>query len=497
MLKWAKIRKRKGKNQWKVFSEEGKPLSKWYNSESEAKKRLGQIEYFKHNSADDISVIDLVDQTNYDMPTLNRKNTEVSPHTKNSMYLYPGGPEVLGGKQTPYIDQDDSEDYFRFFEGESEVDLPPVNEKGKRMNKRLLRKEEIKALSAVYNFDTFEKVAYTDYLSSSTNALARAIYVKAVNYAFFKCITETNYLTDFSKIRKIERNIDFDNMLKKEAIWGSLIAPGIGALVGAGLAGSQTIMQPIANAISTLYADAKIIINKAVILGGELVDYVKNDLISDMKSFIDGVDNFLKTHGIDIPTLFQNALSVVYQNGRNAFSALGQHITMRNLMRLLDYVSYSANEQRRVKEFFTQEMVYFFQVKERKIIESIAKYIDEGSSAANSQEGRAVIQEFTSSMVDFSSEIDNFIKIVLPAKGRSHDTGIFDFEGLNEMMVKEEVIMFHTFPMYFQEMISMYDNALAKVTLSKYKEIGRYVASNLKTVETVEAGKSSSGLGGL
>ena len=183
MLKWAKIRKRKNKDQWKVYSEEGKPLSKWYDSEKKAKERLKQIEYFKHNSADDLSIIDLVDQSNYDMPTLNRKNTDVFPHTKNSMYLYPGGPEVLGGKQTPYIDQDDSEDYFRFFEGESEVDLPPVNEKGKRMNKRLLRKEEVRALSAAYNLDTFEKRAYTDYLSSSTNALARAIYVKAVNYA--------------------------------------------------------------------------------------------------------------------------------------------------------------------------------------------------------------------------------------------------------------------------------------------------------------------------
>ena len=483
MLKWAKIRKRKNKNQWKVYSEEGKPLSKWYNSESEAKKRLGQIEYFKHNSADDLSIIDLVDQTNYDMPTLNRKNTEVSPHTKNSMYLYPGGPEVLGGKQTPYIDQDDSEDYFRFFEGESEVDLPPVNEKGKRMNKRLLRKEEIKALSTTYNFDTFEKVAYTDYMSSSTNALARAIYVKAINYAFFKCISETNYLTDFSKIRKIERNIELESMIQKEAILGALPTLASGFLVGAAISGSQTIMQPIANAIGQLYGDAKIAIGKIETAANKLIDYVKNDFFDDLKSFIDGVDNFLKTNGIDIPTLLQNAFSVVYENGRNAFSALGQHITMRNLMKLLDSVSYSANEQRRVKRFFTQEMVYFFQVKEKKIIKSIAKYIDEGSYVASSEEGRAIIQEFTSSIVDFSSEIDNFIKIVLPAKGRSHDTGIFDFEGLNEMMVKEEVIMFHTFPMYFQEMISMYDKSLAKVTLSKYKQIGRYVASSMSTVE--------------
>lgn len=486
MLKWAKIRKRKNKNQWKVYSEEGKPLSKWYNSESEAKKRLGQIEYFKHNSADDLSVIDLVDQTNYDMPTLNRKNTEVSPHTKNSMYLYPGGPEVLGGKQTPYIDQDDSEDYFRFFEGESEVDLPPVNEKGKRMNKRLLRKEEIKALSTAYNFDTFEKVAYTDYLSNSTNALARAIYVKAVNYAFFKCIKETNYLTDFSKIRKVERNIELENMIKKEAFWSAMIGPGIGALVGAGLAGSQTIMQPIANAIGTLYGDAKIVIGKFKGAAYRLIDYVKNDFFDDIKSFIDGVDTFLKSNGIDVPTLLQNALSVVYQNGRNAFSILGQHITMRNIEKMLDYVSYSANEQRRVKQFFTQEMVYFFQVKEGKMVEAIAKYIDEGSSAASIDEGRFVIQDFTSSIVDFSSEIDNFIKIVLPAKGRSHDTGIFDVEGLNEMMVKEEVIMFHTFPMYFQEMVSMYDKALAKVTLSRYKQIGRYVASNIKNIKVQE-----------
>ncbi len=32
-----------------VYSEKGKRLSKGYTSEEEAKKRLAQIEYFKHN----------------------------------------------------------------------------------------------------------------------------------------------------------------------------------------------------------------------------------------------------------------------------------------------------------------------------------------------------------------------------------------------------------------------------------------------------------------
>jgi len=480
MIKLAKIRKRQDKDKWKVYSEEGKPLSKWYDSKKKAKERLRQIEYFKHNSADDLSILDLIDQSNYDMPTLNRKNTDVFPHTKNSMYLYPGGPEVLGGKQTPYIDQDDSEDYYKFFEGESEVDLPPINEKGKRMNKRLLRKEEIKALSAAYNLDTFEKVAYTDYLSSSTNALSKAIYVKAVNYAFFKCITETNYLTDFSKIRKIERNIYLENMIQKESFLQGLIVPGIGMLVGAGLAGSNVIMQEVSKAISKFYSGVQFVVDGVVLLGSNLYDYVRNDLVKDLSSFIVSVDNFLLSHNIDIPTLLQNGFSVIYQNGRNSFSKLGQVINMRNLMKFIDYVSYTAAEQRRVKLFFTTELVSFFQNKEGEMIKNISKYIEQGSSVTKKGEAKNIIKDFTSSVIGFSSDINTFLKITLPAKARTQDYGIFDVEGLSDQMVKEEVIMFHDFPMYFQEMISMYDESLAKVTISKYKNIGHLAASNLK-----------------
>ena len=114
------------------------------------------------------------------------------------------------------------------------------------------------------------------------------------------------------------------------------------------------------------------------------------------------------------------------------------------------------------------------------MIQAIAKYIEQGSSVADKSEAQDIIKEFTSSIVGFSSEIDSFLKIVLPAKARSQDYGIFDVEGLSEQMVKEEVIMFHDFPMYFQEMISMYDKALAKVTIAQYKQLGHLAASNLK-----------------
>jgi hypothetical protein len=479
MLKWAKIRKRKNKDQWKVYSEEGKPLSKWYDSEKKAKERLKQIEYFKHNSADDLSIIDLVDQSNYDMPTLNRKNTDVFPHTKNSMYLYPGGPEVLGGKQTPYIDQDDSEDYFRFFEGESEADLPPVNEKGKRMNKRLLRKEEVRALSAAYNLDTFEKRAYTDYLSSSTNSLSRSIYVKAINYAFYKCIKESNYLTDFSKIRKIERNILIDNMLRKEAL-STMWSMGLGALIGNQILGSQALTNQISNGITVLYNDAKKLGNEAVGKLEDVYDYITNDLITDLGSFVSHVDSFLLSHGVDLPSLIQTGLSKVYNNGRLAFEKLGDVINSQTIRSALKQVDYSYHEQLRVKTFFTTELAYFSQVKERKIIESISKYIDSSLEVVHASQGGPIVKDFVGSIMDFSSEIDSFIKIVLPAKARSQDYGLFDVEGLNEQMVKEEVIMFHNFPMYFQEMILMYDKALGKATLSKYKQIGSLVASQLK-----------------
>ena len=40
---------RKSGSGWKVYSHEGKPLSKEYPSRAEAVKRLGQIEFFKHN----------------------------------------------------------------------------------------------------------------------------------------------------------------------------------------------------------------------------------------------------------------------------------------------------------------------------------------------------------------------------------------------------------------------------------------------------------------
>ena len=89
MNKSSKIRKRKGKDQWKVYSEKGKPMSKWLDSKKKAKERLKQIEFFKHKSnSDDLSIIDLVDQSNYDMPTLNRKKYRChSPLQKSNVCL--------------------------------------------------------------------------------------------------------------------------------------------------------------------------------------------------------------------------------------------------------------------------------------------------------------------------------------------------------------------------------------------------------------------------
>jgi hypothetical protein len=39
---------RKVKGGWKVYSHSGKPLSRTYPSKAAAKKRLRQIEYYKH-----------------------------------------------------------------------------------------------------------------------------------------------------------------------------------------------------------------------------------------------------------------------------------------------------------------------------------------------------------------------------------------------------------------------------------------------------------------
>ena len=39
---------RKVKGGWKVFSEDGKPLSRVYPTREEAEHRLAQIDYFKH-----------------------------------------------------------------------------------------------------------------------------------------------------------------------------------------------------------------------------------------------------------------------------------------------------------------------------------------------------------------------------------------------------------------------------------------------------------------
>lgn len=42
------IRKKRGKQRWAVYSEDGKKLSKWYRSKKKARQRLHEIEFFKH-----------------------------------------------------------------------------------------------------------------------------------------------------------------------------------------------------------------------------------------------------------------------------------------------------------------------------------------------------------------------------------------------------------------------------------------------------------------
>ena len=64
MFKTSKVRKKPGKDLWAVYSKKGKKISKWYKSKKKAMKRLRQIEYFKHNPADD-HVSDLLDFINH------------------------------------------------------------------------------------------------------------------------------------------------------------------------------------------------------------------------------------------------------------------------------------------------------------------------------------------------------------------------------------------------------------------------------------------------
>ena len=135
MYKFSKVRKRKNKNQWAVYSSKGKKLSRWYPSRKKAVERLRQIEYFKNNSDDQSSdIIDYVNHENY-KDTLSVKPIDVS----NSKYaelkkeafghVMNTGYNSVQGEQTPKFD----DVTYRFFGGEDDIgneeSLPSVNKK--------------------------------------------------------------------------------------------------------------------------------------------------------------------------------------------------------------------------------------------------------------------------------------------------------------------------------------------------------------------------------
>lgn len=79
LMKFARIRKLPG-GRYRVLSEKGKNLGT-SNTKSEAKKRLRQVEYFKHNDenkADDEKIIDLRDADDFSYSAIVRKMREKS-----------------------------------------------------------------------------------------------------------------------------------------------------------------------------------------------------------------------------------------------------------------------------------------------------------------------------------------------------------------------------------------------------------------------------------
>ena len=110
--------------------------------------------------------------------------------------------KVLGGKQTPNFDDDGSEDYYKFFGGEDDEDLPPINQKESNMSNRNLRINNLKLISNRYHLDTFDKLAAIDYMTSSTNSLSLAIYTKCYNYAIAKCYKEKANLDKYRVLMK-------------------------------------------------------------------------------------------------------------------------------------------------------------------------------------------------------------------------------------------------------------------------------------------------------
>ena len=133
----AKVRKRRGKDQWAVYSKDGKKLSRWYSSRKKAMHRLGQIEYFKNNAEDqESSLIDMIDHNTYkDVLTTkpidvgNSKNASLK---KNAFgHIINTGNNSVQGDQTPRLD----DTTYRFFGGEddslSDDKSPAINSKFK------------------------------------------------------------------------------------------------------------------------------------------------------------------------------------------------------------------------------------------------------------------------------------------------------------------------------------------------------------------------------
>ena len=159
MKKIAKIVHDKKKNCWTVYSSKGKKLSKCYKTKKEATKRLGQIEYFKQNSLDDLSIIDLTDQSNYDIVLSNKpadgQHTSVQASNKFNKRAFgltvPGFNESPGGTQNPKYDEEDPVGYFGSEEEQELEDSIP--------DKNIKYKDKLKEAASILNQYGFKKEA--------------------------------------------------------------------------------------------------------------------------------------------------------------------------------------------------------------------------------------------------------------------------------------------------------------------------------------------------
>lgn len=179
MIKISKVRKRPGKNQWAVYSGKGKKLSQWYPSRAKAIKRLRQIEYFKHNSDDQVNyILDFIDHGNYD-DVLSTKPADgnfsvVSSLKKDAFgYVMNSGNNSVQGEQTPKLD----DVTLRFFSGEDDVDLegslPNINNKADDMELEKLKnylensgeKKEAKLIEKMIK-NSFEQEMWENFIVS-------------------------------------------------------------------------------------------------------------------------------------------------------------------------------------------------------------------------------------------------------------------------------------------------------------------------------------------